>query len=232
MKSLLTFLLMLIFHSLAAQPFPYPSIQPAADNIIDFIPRGWIILDSAIGDLNKNNREDAALVIQYKDSISLINEAGDTIFTQPRILFIVFKEAGRGFILKEQSNSFIMLNDNQNMDDPYDDITITKGILNISFRLFYSMGSWYITNTDYKFRYKEGTFVLIGADKYSLHRASHDYTDLSCNFLTKDCIETKGNENEDKKPRIRRWRIKNTHFKTLKTFKTPFSFQVASGIYL
>ena len=91
------------------QGFAYPSIKSTGQSIIDFVPAGWTILDSAYGDLNKDGTGDAAVIIQHKNKVSLINSVEDTVLTQPRILLVLFKEpADNSFLLSEQSNSFIL----------------------------------------------------------------------------------------------------------------------------
>jgi hypothetical protein len=214
------------------QNFTYPSIKTAGQSIIDFVPSGWTILDSAYGDLNKDGIKDAAIVIQHKDSISLVNSLGDTVLTQPRILLVLFKKSSdKSFQLVEQSNSFILKHDNSAMDDPYQELAINNGILEITFNLFYNMGSWYVTNAVYKFRYQKSQFVLIGADNSSFHRATHDFEDYSYNFLTKKRALTKGNDNKATEKTT--WKSLNiSEFKTLKTFHEPFTWEVEKDMYL
>lgn len=214
------------------QDFSYPTIEAKRQSIIDFVPEGWTILDSAYGDLNKDGFRDAAIVIQHKDSISMVNSLDDTILTQPRMLLIVLKDpVENGFALIETSNSFILKHDNPAMDDPYQDLTINKGLLEVKFRLFYNMGSWFVTNAVYKFRYQQGQFVLIGAENFSFHRATHDFEDYSYNFLTKKRALTKGNDNTGIKNTT--WKSLNIpELKSLKTLTEPFTWEVETDLYL
>ena len=224
---------MIIFFGIShGQDFSYPSIKTKGQSIIDFAPTGWIILDSTYGDLNKDGVKDAAIILQHKDSITLVNNEGDTILTQPRILLILFKSpVDNSLKLIEQSNSFILKHDNSAMDDPYQELTINKGVLEVKFRLFYNMGSWYITNAVYKFRYQQEQFVLIGADNFSFHRATHDFEDYSYNFLTKKRTLTKGNDNKGTKKTTSKI-VNISTLKTLKTFSEPFTWEVEKDIYL
>jgi len=232
MRPLLIFILAIVTFVSHGQGFPYPSIESMGSTIADFVPAGWTILDSTYGDLNKDGLEDSAIILQHKDSVALVNNHEDTIMTQPRMLVILFKNSGdKGFRLTERSNSFILKNDNPAMDDPYQEFAINKGVLEIKFHLFYNMGSWYITNAAYKFRYQGGQFVLIGADNYSFHRATHDYEDYSYNFLTKKRILTKGNDNNGTKKNSSKTLTIST-LKTLKTLSEPFTWQVEENIYL
>jgi len=214
------------------QNFSYPSIKSTGQSITDFVPAGWTILDSAFGDLNKDDIKDAAIVIQHRDSISMVNSLDDTVLTQPRILIVLFKSAANNkFTLTEQSNSFILKHDNSIMDDPYQGITIDKGILKIDFHLFYNMGSWYSTSSTYKFRFDRKTFVLIGADLSTIHRATLDYEDYSYNFLSKKRSYTKGNDQSGTKKTTLKT-VALTSLKTFKTFKEPYSWEIETDINL
>ena len=73
------------------------SNQPADNGkqIKDFVPENWTIIKQASGDLNKDNAEDIALVIQSTDPKNIIANDGlgeDTIDTNPRSLIILFKD--------------------------------------------------------------------------------------------------------------------------------------------
>lgn len=232
MRHILTYILTLSFCVSHGQNFSYPSIKSTGQSVTDFVPAGWTILDSAYGDLNKDGSKDEAIIIQHIDSVSLVNSLEDTVLTQPRMLLIFFKRpADNSYELIEQSNSFILKHDNPTMDDPYQEMMINKGILEVKFHLFYNMGSWYVTNAVYKFRYQHGKFVLIGADNSSFHRATHDFEDYSYNFLTKKRALTKGNDNKGTKKTT--WKSLNiSQLKTLKTFVEPFTWEVEADLYL
>ena len=232
MRHFLTFILTIYCGVSYGQNFSYPSIKAAGHSIVEFVPAGWTILDSAYGDLNKDGIKDAAIVIQHTDSIAMVNSLEDTVLTQPRILLILFKKPSENsFKLVEQSNSFILKHDNSAMDDPYQEMAINNGIMEIKFHLFYSMGSWYVTNAVYKFRYQQGQFHLIGADNSSFHRATHDFENYSYNFLTKKRALTKGNDNKGAKKTT--WKSLNiSELKTLKTFSEPFTWEVQTDLYL
>lgn len=239
MRHILTFILFFFFSSIYGQNFSYPSIKLAGVNTSDFVPSGWTILDSAYGDLNKDGTEDVAIVIQHRDSIFCVNSMEDTVLTQPRILLILFKNtANNQFTLIEQSNSFILKHDNEQMDDPYQGISIAKGILILDFNQFYFSGSWYFTNSTYKFRFDSNRFVLIGADISTMHRSTLDYEDYSYNFLTRKRIHTKGNgsytkgksQNGYKKSIQKTFTLPS--LKTFKTFKEPYTWDIDSEVSL
>jgi len=232
MRIVLTCILTFIAASLFGQGFRYPVINVKGQQVKDFIRDGWMILDSAAGDLNNDHLNDVVIILQRKDSIAVVKDIEDTVITQPRILIILFKNrTDNSFLLLAQSNSFILNHDSPTMDDPFDELTINAGILKIKFRLFHSMGSWYIDIASYKFRYQKEEFVLIGVDLFSIHRATLDFEEYSYNFLSKKRTLTKGNENNRKKNTT--WKVANIFpLKTLKTFIKPFTWKVETDVYL
>jgi hypothetical protein len=232
MKFRLTITLLLFIGMAHGQNFEYPTLNVNGQDIDSFIPNGWVLLDSSKGDLNKDGNNDAVIILQRKDSVTMVVGLEDTVLTQPRILAILFKNPiNKNFTLIEQNNSFILSHTDSNMDDPYESSTINKGIIEIRFRLFYNMGSWYITNSTYKFRYTKDQFVLIGADISSFDRATHDFDNYSYNFLTKKRTLTKGNDNTQYiKVSQKAQRI--APLKALKNMGKPFTWEIETGIYL
>ncbi len=232
MKSVLTCFFILLVNCAGAQKFAYPNINTRAKEITGFIPAGWQLLDSATGYLNKDGLADAALILQCKDSVTIEKLDDDVVVTQPRMLLLLFKDKTTAdYIVAEQSNTVILNHDQTNMDDPYQNISIANGVLQISFRLFYNMGSWYVTKADYKFRYQNGQFVLIGADYFSIHRATADFEEYSYNFLTKKRSFVKGNNAKGTKAQS--WKIISLPaLKNIKTFQKPFTWEVEPNVFL
>jgi hypothetical protein len=235
MKISATLFLIFIFEVSSGQSFFYPSIKSKGNSIHDFVPKGWTILKSTKGDLNSDKYNDIALILQHRDSVSLIKDEDglpDTVLTQPRILVIAFfNKATKQYDLIEQSNSFILYHDNPSMDDPFQNISIANQILQIDFSIFYNMGSWETSNNNYKFRFRDNQFKLIGADYNSTMRNSGETEDRSYNFISNKVKITTGNiENEKQKTR---W--KSLNFKELKTFKNfmqPFTWEVEKDFFI
>lgn len=235
MRQLLTTIFLLTFGIAFGQNFSYPSINNQGKDINSFIPNGWTLLDSTQGDLNKDNHNDLVLIIQHKDSVTIIKNEFDynaTVLTQPRILIILFhNQTANQYQLVEQSNSFILNHDNPNMEEPYQDISISNGVLKIDFQIFMNMGGWGMSNNSYKFRYQDNQFVLIGADYNSVNRGSGETEDRSYNFLTKKVKVARGTIESDKQKIV--WRkIDLKELKTIKTFKQPFTWEVEKDYYL
>jgi len=222
-----------------AQKFVYPSINSNGKSINDFIPNGWAILQSATGDLNNDKQDDIAFVLQHKDSVTIVKhiddnhpEFNDTVVCQPRILVIAFYESANGQYRKiEQSDSFILCHDDPSMDEPFQEISISNQVLQINFAIWYSMGSWMMSNNSYKFRYQNNDFKLIGADYNSTHRASGETEDRSYNFLTKKVRIGKGTISNDKQ-KVTSRTVQLKELKTFKTFSRPFTWQVENDFYI
>jgi hypothetical protein len=219
------------------QDFSYPTIKSTGSSIKDFAPTGWTVLDSVFGDLNNDKLKDIAFVLQHKDSVTFVKHGNDedyndTIITQPRVLAIVFyNSTTKQYNLIEQSNSFILNHDNPIMTEPFQDITISNETLQIDFFIWYSIGSWEMSNNSYKFRYKDKQFELIGADYNSTNRGSGETEDRSYNFLTKKVKISEGAISTNKSKTVwRTFTIKE--LKTLKTFTEPFTWELEKEFYL
>ena len=232
MKVLSTVILIILVSASYAQPFVYPSIKSTGRTLYDFVPPGWNIIDSAYGDLNKDYLTDYVLILQHKDSVQMVNDLRDTVLTQPRILVVLFKkDTSDVLFLAEQSNTFILKNDNPSIEDPYQELAINKGVLEITFNIFQNMGGWTVVNVVYTFRYQQKQFTLVGADYSTFNRASHDSQDYSYNFLTKKrSLTTRDGESEAKKTTWKRLSV--PVLKTLKTFKQPFTWEVDKDVTL
>jgi hypothetical protein len=236
MRYLLTIILALKLGLASGQDFVYPIVKNSGRSISSFIPKGWILLDSAWGDLNNDKNNDIAFIIQHQDSISLtkIDEGfTDTVITQPRILIVAFYNiTTKQYDLIEQSNTFILNHDNPNMEEPFQDISISGRVLKIDFEIFMNAGGWGMSNNSYKFRFQNNQFYLIGADYNSANRATGDTEDRSYNFLTKKVKIITGNFSEDNNQIVKSRSFTFQKMKTLKTFTQPFTWKIEEDFYL
>jgi hypothetical protein len=234
MRPILTILFILNALLSFGQTFVYPTIKRTGKFIKDFVPSGWTILDSATGDLNNDNQYDATVILQHIDSTLIVEKEDnfeDSVVTQPRILIILFKNSTNNlFNLFEQSNSFILTHDSPFIDDPYQSISIKRGILQIDFYWYPTSGNWFNT-TAYKFRYQKNNFFLIGADYEESNKASHDFNRHSYNFLARKMTSTNGNW--DKKTAKSKTEVLDFgNLKTIETIKRPYDWESGGGIDL
>lgn len=232
MKSLL-FLLYCVPILTFSQSFQYPVLQSQAKEIESFIPEGWTILDSAIGDLNKDNLSDLVLVIQKGDSISKliwdVNEI-DTIFYKPRVLIFATRDSiNQNYLLKLQHNTFIPKYTNRGEFDPYGSIEIRKGVLMLQLSYGCTMGCWEMTGVTYKFRFKSSKLQLIGADESTIHRSSGESSKYSINFLSGKWSKQIGNEFEGKWGKIEWYKLESIELKTLDMLHEAGEWEVIKG---
>jgi hypothetical protein len=161
-----------------SQNFAYPTIQSSGKSVNEFIPAGWILLDSAIGDLNGDGKKDIAFVIQSKDTVDEIRPDSSTNHGRSRVLAIAFKNAS-SYKLALQDNTFITREGEGGMDpDAYDSLSIEKGILIVPLQFVRARAK-------YKFRYQNDNFFLIGAGFFNVFAAGSKFDAYDINFLTK-----------------------------------------------
>lgn len=236
MKPLLAFLFSAITATSYEQQFSYPLLKPQGQQTTDFVPQGWTIHDSAIGDLNKDGLPDAALILQHKTLVTRTDE-GQKIKSQPRILAILFKSgATGGFELKEQSNTFIpedqdLENDEEELNDPFLQLEVKRGLLVLGFQESYKTSTNYSTGTEYKFRYNGQEFQLIGADFTRIYRMDFELEQYSYNFLTKKRIYSKGKIGGKMTSSPAKSFALPT-LKTLKTLKAPNEWEIELDVTL
>jgi hypothetical protein len=216
---LLLFILFLKVGFALGQTTSYPKINTEGNKVEDFIPKGWALIDSVNGDLNKDNLDDRAFIIAT-------DEEEDGNYTRDKILVVIFCDtAANNYKLVEQTGKlFAPLQDKPNLF--YEVMEINMGVLSITFM---HVGS-YPTIYEYKFRYQNNCFYLIGADKQYANPSN--YESYSFNFLSKKWSLKTVNDNSDEKP-VTVWnKLELVELKTLKNFGGPSAWKVAEGVYL
>lgn len=212
----------------------YPQIKTSGDKIEEFVPRGWTVVSRVSGDLNADKQPDCVLIVKAGDNrfLNKNDGLGAQVFdTNPRVLLILFK-AQNGYRLAQQSNGFIKIPDAPTMEEPFQEATIKNGVLELIFQIFYSAGSWGMSNYTYKFRYQNAEFALIGADKSENMRNTGEYEDRSYNFLTRKVRIEIGNNSEDRPQKVRLRAFKFKELKTLNTLKEPFAWEIEPNSFI
>lgn len=214
----------------------YPQLKKEASKCEDFVPPNWELMGKASGDLNKDKTPDCVLVIKGTNAKFLNKNDGlgtDVYDTNPRMLVILFKIPGGNLYERvKQSNSFIVIPDSPTMSEPFQEAAIKNGVLQLSFEQWSSAGSWAAAQMSYKFRFQNGDFVLIGADKTESMRNTGETETRSYNFLTRKVRVETGNFSSDKKGKVRWKALKLEKLKTFDTFKAPFGWEIEPDYYL
>ena len=215
-----------------AQQLQYPTIRRTAQQPSNFVPPGWEINDQTTGDLNKDGLADEALVLERSIRKKAAHKQTATNPTLPRMLLVLFKSAGnQGYALSAQSNSFILLHDDPEADDPFAGISIARGVLKIEFQHNRPDSHDDISTSAYKFRYDGQHFVLIGADMSITGRMSFTSQAYSYNFLTRKAVFTTGPLGEAPDKTLTKT-LKLPMPKTLDTFAQPGTWQIDENFAL
>lgn len=250
-KILITFLFLFVSLPLYAQSeFPwqmpvasdYPEIPRFGRSVSSFVPSGFKVFKSASGDLNEDGHKDAALVVIGTSEKFLYNSKDGWVKdfdTNPRILLILFKEPKNGgYKLIAQNNSYIPSQDSPSQSEPLQNLSIRRGVLRLDFEIWYSMGSWGATNSNHKFRYQNGEFFLIGADREDYMRNDSTTNISSYNFSTMRVKRVeKTRENLDSRPAFRKpiitWeRIRNSKIRRLSELGQAFSWEIEKDAFI
>ncbi|MCT4594215.1 MAG: hypothetical protein N4A57_08110 [Anaeromicrobium sp.] len=165
--------------------------ENTAKDISFFIPDGWHILESRLGepvkvegDLNKDEITDVVVVIE-KD--------GEGDLLAPRSLLIAFGNSDETFSLSIMADNAIMrAGEGGGWGDPFESISIDRGSVLIKF-FGGSNVKWYYS---YRFRYENGGWYMIGATLGStvIIGDSVDFEEEDYNLLTGDYIFKKYDE--------------------------------------
>lgn len=220
----------------------YPKISKFGSKVSSFVPSGFKIVKSARGDLNSDGHKDIALHIIGTSSKFLYNSEDGWVKdfdTNPRILLILFYESKNGrYRLVEQNNEFIPQRDAPNQSEPFQDLSIRRGVLRIDFELWVSAGGWGATNANHKFRFQNGKFYLIGADREDYMRNDSMAYVTSYNFSTmrvkhvEKVRENLDSSPENRKPIITREKMRNVKIRRLCDLGSAFSWEVEKGQFI
>lgn len=158
-----------------------------------YVRNGWKVIATAAGDLNRDQRDDAVLMLEENNPKNLKPHSGSwpkVLNLNPRRLVILFKTADGyqevlrrdGFFPSEHAEDLPYLEDTL----PKNGVRIIKGVLALSLHERLSYGHYDEIDHKFKFRYDSGDneFRLIGYDRSELLRGAGKRIDHSINYLT------------------------------------------------
>ena len=182
MKLFSTFSLALI----SAIAFAQPVLKQNAN---DFIPQGFVLSGTSIGDLNKDGIDDKVILIKGTDNGAFEkNEYGEMVDRNRRGIIVLFKKDNQYQMVLKNLNCFSSENEDGGVYyAPELSLEINKGNLYIHYA-HGRYGYW-----KYTFRYRNSDFYLIGYDSSEGGEVVEKET--SINFLSKKKQE-KVNTNE------------------------------------
>ena len=158
-------------------------INTSGKSLNDFIPKNWKLIDKAKGDLNNDNLEDIAAVIEYTAE----HKSDKEWFGQPRILFIIFQNNDGTYELSIQSSEVILRSDMGGVyGDPFAGIKYSRGSIVIS---SYGGSAWRWGFTS-RYRFQNDGWYLIGMTELSEYIHSGESENIDTNCLTGEQIIT------------------------------------------
>ena len=225
-KHALSFLVLtsVLSQAVFCQAFEYPSFNKTINTMDDLLLSNWFLKDSAAGDLNGDNVPDLVAVVEWKDTIEELRPDKTVNLGSPRILLIFFKNSQTGtFDLVLQHNTFIIRYGEGGMDpEGYGKVSIKNKVLDIYYSLMHGLA-------DYKFRYQQNDFYLIGAMNSGVGGGQINSWDI--NFLTKKAKHEWG-EITDEKMKVKWVTVPIQHLKKLKDMSMQFSWEVMPYVFI
>lgn len=173
---------------LAIPPAPIPQLADFALDSDVFVPKGWAMEASAVGDLDKDGDEDVVFVLRETDPAKILKNEGlgtPELNTNPRILAVGFRE-GTGYRLALQNATIIPRHVEPIIEDPFagGELEIARGAFSVTLIQFANAGGWDAGNSKLTFRWQNGRFELIGWQQNTVRRNTGETIDKSANFST------------------------------------------------
>ncbi len=206
------------------QAFDYPSFNKSIKTIDELLSSNWLLKDSATGDLNGDNLADLVAVAEWKDTIEELRPDNTVNLGSPRILLIFFKNKKTGdYDLVLQHNTFIIRYGEGGMDpEAYGKVSIKNEVVDIYYSLLRG-------HAEYKIRYQDNDFYLIGAATGGESGGQIDYWDI--NFLTKKAKHEWG-DISDEKLKSKWVNVPVPQLKKLKELPMQFSWEVMPYVFI
>lgn len=175
-KNLITILLITLATTAAA--------QIKQRNASDFLPKGFVVVNTIKGDLNKDGAEDCVFIIKSTDKNQIItNESGERLDRNRRGIIVLFKKGNQFELATKNHKCFSSENEDGGVYfAPELSVNIKKGNLII----YYSHGRYGYWS--YTFRFQNSDFQLIGYDNAYRSNFVSDWVTFdeeSINFLNK-----------------------------------------------
>ena len=209
---------LLLARAAFCQAFEYPSFNKSIKTLDELLSSNWLLKDSAAGDLNGDNLADLVAVTEWKDTIEELRPDNTVNLGSPRILLIFFKNQRTGdYDLVLQHDTFIIRYGEGGMDpEAYGKVSIKNKVVDIFYSLLRGQA-------EYKIRYQDNDFYLIGATTGGESGGQIDYWDI--NFLTKKAKHEWG-DISDEKLKSKWVNVPVQQLKKLKELPMQFSWEV------
>ena len=176
---------------------PLPTIPQSGIKILDFVPKDWAILFQAEGDLNRDGRPDAALILKFGEEDADRFQAVEI----PRLLVFLLQAPSGGYRLSASTSKLVLCRACGGIyGDPVQDFNIERGAVVVS----HYGGSRYRWGFTHRYRLQDGDWVLIGSTSVTNDNLTQEIHQKDTNLLTGEVIQE--DTDRDGKVRTKRYR--------------------------
>ena len=214
-----------------APPIRWPTIVSSARNVAGFVPAGWAVEASEVGDVSGDGVPDVVAILHDRARRNVLHRAEmdkDGRDTNPRLLVVALGQRGGPFRLLLANRKLIPRWTEWNLDDPLGELSgfgIARGAFSVPLHLFANAGGWGAFERSLTFRVIGGRCVLIGFDEDYTHRNTGQTTATSINYLTRVKEITRDSIGGDAPRTVRRTAIARRPLLTLDQVDDGMEFQ-------
>ena len=236
MKYILIFLLISSKMSFAQQ-YSFPALTKQAKDLQTIVPAKWKVLASAHGDLNKDQSEDIAIILEYNLPITESRAYGDNDtelikeFQRPRVLAVYFKNSKTNkYIFEMQNNNFILRErEGGEVAEPFKKLKIENNSLILAFE----GGGLWRWKLNYEFKYQQKSWALVNANNTSYNPSTGELIAKHYNFLERKTKQIFGNSfSRDIANEEIEENLYFTQLRTLANFKKPWTWEITKNNFL
>ena len=217
------------------QSFKYPIVAQQGKTLKSLLPAQWKVIDSVKGDLNNDQVEDLALVIEFYAAVKESRAYGDndteliTELQKPRILAVYFKQ-GKNYKLALQNNNFILRSEEGGaMGDPLRPMSIANNALVLN----YEGGAGWKWKLNYTFKHNAGNWQLVNAGNCSFQASSGEMTNKEYDFVNRKRKVTIGKiSNKEAANQSEEYALTGLKTRTFSSFKKPWTWEIRPGEFL
>lgn len=188
LKSALLWPVLLIALPLLAEtpPSAVPEPPDRGARLEDFVPAGWRLLEKAEGDLDRDKRADAVLVLHRSDEVAYPAPEVEI----PRLLVILLATADGYRRAAYSAKAVLCKSCGGVFGDPFAGLKIERG----TFVIAHYGGSRDRWGYSHRFRLQQGDWFLIGRTTENHDTLTPRREEVDENLLTGDVIETSRSE--------------------------------------
>jgi hypothetical protein len=176
-------------------PVRYPDLPRHAATLAGFVPKDWRLNDKTIGELNGDRIPDVVLALWMVDLRNKIHPSYDPksrYDTNPMMLVVLFGSKSGGYDLAVANHKLIPRRVNPNQDEPYNGVSIAKGVLRVKMHEFLEAGGWRLGKNSFAFRWQDGALRLIGYDRDAIIKPTGATEVVSVNYPARRMVVKTG----------------------------------------